>query len=245
METVGLISLAWESVLKVVALTGLLSAALTAFAAWLIVRLTRPLDSYAEELAKQLARHQNLDRLVEETRRVTDAAEKIKSELSHENWDRQTRWAAKRDLYVRIAEALGEYRNVCVTSKGLEYLRMTRNLSDPKYGPSLERRREDTLRQMDGALVKWHNAVDAAPLMIPDEAYGPLREFQPRLIRYGTPYWEEDFEHNIAVTQWALYQFQLAARTDLGFEPMAWKPTILTAALSEEESGVSAQKARA
>jgi hypothetical protein len=81
METGQLISLAWTTIVEIVGLAGIASA----LGAWLVLRFTKPLDSYTEELAKQLARHQNLDKLVEETRHVTDAAETIKAALSHEN----------------------------------------------------------------------------------------------------------------------------------------------------------------
>jgi len=197
MQSLQVISLAWDAVLKIVALTGLLSCGLAAFGAWIVLRFTRPLDSYTEELAKQVARHQNLDKLVEETRHLTDAAEKIKAELSHETWDRQTRFLAKRDLYVKIAEALGDLRN---------------------------------------SYVRWHHATDTAPLMVPDDPYKPLREFKPRQIRLGTSSWEPDFEYNILSAQWALYHFQVAARVDLGFAPMVWKPIILTAPPPEPDS---------
>src|SRR5580692_922912 len=124
METGPAISLAWDAVLKIVALTGLVSAGLVAVGTWIVLRYTKPLDSYTAELARQMAQHQNLERLIEQTRRITDAAETIKSELSQELWDRQARYLAKRDLYIRIAEALGELRNSYVITKELERLRL-------------------------------------------------------------------------------------------------------------------------
>jgi hypothetical protein len=77
--------------------------------------------------------------------------------------------------------------------------------------------------------------------MIPDEPYKPLRDFKPRKIRYNTPNWEKDFEYNIASTQWALYHFQTAARADMGFDPMVWKPTIISSPLPKEDSSQSQQ----
>jgi hypothetical protein len=223
-----MISVAWESIVAIVAGTGVVTAGLTALAGWLVLRFTKPLDSYTEEFAKQVAHHQNLEKLVEETRRITDAAERIKSELSHENWDRQTRWAAKRDLYVQIAQSLGDLRRAYIMMKGLEHLRLTRDLTDPKYGPELDTRRQDALRATEAADLGFERATDTAPLMVPDAPFKPLREFKPRQIRFDTPDWEADFEYNIMSTQWALYHFQTAARADLGFDPMEWKPTIVT-----------------
>jgi hypothetical protein len=236
MESVQVISLAWSTVLKIAALTGVVSSVVTALGVWLLVRLAKPLDSYTEEFAKQVARHQNLEKLVEETRRLTDAAERIKSGLLQENWDRQTRWMAKRDLYVQIAQALGDLRTANIRLKSLESLRLTRDLTDPKYGPELEKRRQDGVSDLEMATLNFHRSTDIAPVMIPDEPFKPLREFKPRQIRFYTPHWEADFEYNILSTQWALYHFQTAARADLGFEPLIWKPTIVTAGPMEEES---------
>jgi hypothetical protein len=224
MQSLQVISLAWDTVLKIVALTGMFSAGL----AWLILRFAKPLDSYAEEFAKQIARHQNLDRLEEETRRLTDTAEKIKSEFAHGNWDRQTRYLAKRDLYVQVAVALGDLRNSYVRARRMESLRLQGAALRPD-GAVFEAKRIEVLKAMEDATQRWHHATDSAPLMMPDDPYKPLREFKPRQIRFGTPSWETDFEYNILSAQWALYHFQVAARSDLGFDPMVWKPIILTA----------------
>jgi hypothetical protein len=176
-----------------------------------------------------------LDKLVEETRHLTDAAEKIKAELSHETWDRQTRLLAKRDLYVSIAEALGELRNSYIHTKGMERLRL-RGASSRPDGTVFEEERKRKVRGLEEATEKWHHATDAAPLIIPDEPYKPLREFVPRQVRFGTAWWEKDCDYNIAKVQWALYHFQVAARADLGFAPMVWKPEIFTSPPPEPDS---------
>ena len=242
MEHLQAVSLAWDAVLKIVALTGLLSSGLAVLGAWVVLRFTRPLDSYTEELAKQVARHQNLDKLVEETRHLTDAAEKIKADLSHETWDRQTRFLAKRDLYVKIAEALGDLRDSYVRARRMESLRL-QGASLRRAGAVFEAKRIDVLKATEDATERWHHATDTAPLMVPDDPYKPLREFKPRHIRFGTSSWEIDFEYNILSAQWALYHFQVAARQDLGFAPMVWKPIILTAPPPEPDtSGAQPQE---
>jgi hypothetical protein len=213
---------------KIALLTSGVAALVSVVGAWFVVRFTKPFDSYTEELARQLAKHQNLDKLVDETRRVTDAAETIKAALSHENWDRQQRWTAKRDLYVNIAEALGELRTATIRYEGLERLRLTKDLTDEKYATELETKRQEYSRDLEESTQHFLRALDIAPLMIPDEPYKPLREFKPRQIRYGTKHWQQDCEYNITGTQRALHHFHTAARFDLGFDPMEWKPTILT-----------------
>jgi hypothetical protein len=241
MEALQGISLAWNAILKIVALTGVLSAGLTALGTWLFLRFSKPLDSYSEEIAKQVARHQNLDKLVEETKRLTDAAETIKVELSHEAWDSQTRFLTKRDLYVRIAEALGELRNSYIKAKGMERLRLQGVMERPG-GAEFEKQRQENSQAMEAAATKLFHAHDTAPLIMPDEPYKPLREFIPRKIRFGTTLWEQDIEYNIEKVRWTLYQFQVAARVDLGFDPLVWKPTIINPPPPEPPSTEEASK---
>jgi hypothetical protein len=206
MESVQVISLAWSSLLKIAALVGGVSGIVS----WVINRFAKPLDSYTKELAKQLARHQNLEKLVEETQKLTNAAEGIKSELLQKNWDRQTRWTAKRDLYVRIVQALG----------------------DLVIGWA-----EADQRKTDLAIQNYRHAVHTAPLMVSDEAFKPLSEFTPRDSRFGSPDWEADLQYNIKSAEWALHQFQTAARADLGFEPMIWKPDFVRGDPPEDSHG--------
>jgi hypothetical protein len=216
MGTPEVFSLAWRQVLEIVGLTSFVSAVST----WFILRFTKPLDSYTTEVAKLWAKHQNLEKLVEETRRITDAAEKIKAELSHENWDRQTRLLAKRDMYVRIAEALGELRTTTTQLKEMGGIRLN--------NPDFENERRKILDTFNDASSRYFRAIDAAPFLMPDAPYKPLREFKLRKIHFDIPDWEADFEYNIVSVQWALYHFQTAARADLGFQPMVWKPEIVT-----------------
>jgi hypothetical protein len=181
MEALQAISLAWTTVLKLVGITGLLSSVLT----WIFLRFTKPLDSYTQEIAKQVARHQNLDKLVEETKRLTDTAEKIKAELSHEVWDRQTRFIAKRDLYVKIAEVLGELRSFYIKAKSNESLRLQGAEQFPN-GAEFTKRRKENIQAMEAAATKLLQAQDTAAIIMPDEPYKPLREFSPRKVRFDT-----------------------------------------------------------
>lgn len=179
---------------------------------------------YLTQKAKNLATHEDIQKLIDQVRET----ETVKAEISHGVWDRQTRLLAKRDLYVEIAEALGTLRDLYVTMKGLELLRLTASFGQ-QAALVLDEKRKQKQQELEQAILKLHGAQDAAPLMIPDEPYKPLRDFRPRKIGFNTPNWEQDFEYNIASTQWTLYHFQTAARADMGFDPMVWKPTTIGA----------------
>ena len=192
---------------------------------------------YLTQKAKNLATHEDIQKLIDQVRET----ERVKAEVSNSVWDHQTRLLAKKDFYVGIAEALGELRNGYVRMKALEHLRLTRDLMNPQYGPELQKKRAEEMLALEGATMKWHRATDAAPLLIPDGPYKAVREFKPRGIRFGTLHWEQDFEYNIASTQSALYHFQVSARSDLGFEPMVWKPTIVSAPPPNQNSSEDQQ----
>jgi hypothetical protein len=219
MDKAQLIELTWAVILKI----GGIAAIASAIATWIAMRFTKPLDSYTEEIARQIARHQNLDQLIEETKRLTKAAEQIRADLSHENWDRQTRFVAKRDVYIKIAEALGELRDNWVQFKGLEQMRLATNPALPAY-TLIQKQREEKMVKLNAAVQKFTSASDTAAIMIPDAPYKPVREFKPQRVAFDTRTWEADIERNVVAAQWALYHFQVAARSDLGFEPMVWKP---------------------
>jgi hypothetical protein len=66
----------------------------------------KPLDSHTEEVAKGVARHENLDKIVEEARHVTNAAEQIKASLSQGIWDQPQRWAKRLHVYANLLGAI-------------------------------------------------------------------------------------------------------------------------------------------
>jgi hypothetical protein len=57
---------------------------------------------YLTQKAKNLATHEDIQRLVDQVRET----ERIKAEISDSTWDRQARWTYKRDLYIRLVECM-------------------------------------------------------------------------------------------------------------------------------------------
>jgi hypothetical protein len=127
---------------------------------------------------------------------------------------------------VKVAEALSELRDAYVLSKGLERSRLAGAALAPDHG-LFEQQRTENLQKVQDATAKFSQVTATGPLMMPDAPFKPLREFAPHKVRYGTVNWELDIEWNIERVRWALYQFQVAARADLGFEPMEWKPILI------------------
>jgi hypothetical protein len=57
---------------------------------------------YLTQKAKNLATHEDIQRLVDQVRET----ERIKAEISDSIWDRQARWTYKRDLYIQLVECM-------------------------------------------------------------------------------------------------------------------------------------------
>lgn len=117
--TAGLFVIGWKLAITVIA--G--STALTTIGVFLLARFTAVFDAYAGERAKLAAQFQNLDRLVQQTEKLTATAETIKARVSYEMWDQQVRWTSKRDCYMKLMETLGERYDVEARNKLLEQIR--------------------------------------------------------------------------------------------------------------------------
>jgi len=60
------------------------------------------LKSYLSKKGENLATHEDINRLVEQVRAVTQTTKEIESKISGELWDRQKRWELRRDLLLDL-----------------------------------------------------------------------------------------------------------------------------------------------
>ena len=208
----GLFVLGWKLVLALVA--G--SSILTTIGVFLLARFTTVFDAYAKERAKLLAQFQNLDKLVVQTEKLTATTETIKARISDEVWDRQMRWAAKRDSYIQLMETLGERHDVEGRNKLLEQIRR-REPNNALY--PLERDR--ALLRSQEVQSRMVKAACVAPLLVSPESHQVLIEISAALkeVHYDHPTFEADSDHNLRVLQNGLDRLFVAARKDLDKTP--------------------------
>jgi hypothetical protein len=147
------------------------SSLLTTLGIYLLARFTHVFDAYAGERAKLLAQFHNLDKLMEQTKALTAATEAIKARISDEVWDRQMRWAAKRDMYFRVLKVIGRLMNDQQDTQSDLRLRS-------KFGnmPDLEKDSEDSLRRLERTMNSWYRVVDIAPLFVSSEAFAIMEK---------------------------------------------------------------------
>jgi hypothetical protein len=72
------------------------------------VVLTTYLRGYSAKKGENLATHEDISKLVDQVKAVTEATKKIEAEISTGVWDRQKRWEMKREVLFEAAKRLAE-----------------------------------------------------------------------------------------------------------------------------------------
>jgi methionine salvage enolase-phosphatase E1 len=90
----------WISWLQGIALVGLNNLVSLFWKPWA--------SAYAGEKAKNIARKEDLDKILAEVRAVTVATNEIEAKISGELWDRQMHWTQKKDVYGDLVSNVNE-----------------------------------------------------------------------------------------------------------------------------------------
>jgi hypothetical protein len=83
------------------------------YVVWALVTLVSAfigsyLAGYLKKKGENLATHEDIDRLVDQVRAVTEATKKIEADISVGVWDKQKRWEMKREVLFEAARRLSE-----------------------------------------------------------------------------------------------------------------------------------------
>ena len=217
----GLFVIGWKVVLALVA--G--SSALTAVCVYLLARFTNAFDLYAGEHAKFLAQFQNLDKLVHQTEKLTEATETIKAQVSDEHWDRQQRWLKRAECYTGVVEKLHAYTISATALRAASYgLALHAGSHDEEPYLVLIKKRDEAFDGYNDCIAEWVHVRNAACLVSGAEPYNILADFElPDLgPSLPDPVMMGDILKRSAMEAGALSaRFVSAARTDLKYEGIA------------------------
>jgi hypothetical protein len=189
------------------------SSALTTLGVFLLARFTSVFDAYAGERAKLAAQFHNLDRLVEQTEKLTATTETIKARISNEVWDRQMRWTYLRDTYEKLMEALAKMR--------ISQYKLRKHQEIYHSVPSLDPLAERRIAEVDehaNALADFLKARDTAFLVLSTEVHNMLQSVVSDLRSTHSDSWNEDSLFNIELLEKAMLLVRQAGRKDLGYD---------------------------
>jgi hypothetical protein len=72
------------------------------------------LGSYLKKKGENLAIHEDLSKLVEQMKAVTQATKEIESKISSDVWDRQKAWELKRDILLGATKGIAEVEDALI-----------------------------------------------------------------------------------------------------------------------------------
>ena len=186
------------------------SSALTTVGVYLLARFTTVFDAYGKERAKLLARFADLDKIVQETERITSAAEIIKAKISDQTWDRQARWTYKRDVYIRVIQAVGRLRS------GLARL-ITSFKSEQENASWAEEEAKIAYQEASEANNELLLVYDIAPVVLSDNACqilgNVLGAFKPK----SSDLLKNQLQERMEAVKRELEALRKEARMDLGY----------------------------
>lgn len=144
------------------------------------------LNGYSTEKGKNLATHEDIDKLVDQVKAVTQTTKEIEAKISDQVWDRQRRWELKRDQILKIADLISTAKDSLVyLDSECRQLRMMSSQGEASI-ESFEKRAAsftDDLNQLDRLVVTTSLICDAATVVAITNYTITVRQIASQLIR--------------------------------------------------------------
>jgi type IV secretory pathway VirB4 component len=174
----GFVVIGWKLALTFVAT----SAGVTTLGVYLLARFAHVFDAYGGERAKLLAQFHSLDKLVEQTQKLTATTEAIKAQISDYMWDRQWRQGQKLKIYSQILQAINEY-SICLSdvSEGRKFGSASSPLT--------------TIKKDSAQIAEdFHAAYVVAPLFLSKDSLDLLETAKPAFSYHSSPFSDDDMK---------------------------------------------------
>lgn len=160
----------------------------------LVVWLKFYFGPYLTQKAKNLASHEDIQRLVDQVRET----ERIKAEITDSTWDRQSRWTYKRDLYIRLVECMSAMIVLEVRCRATEELK----------GPT-----DGLYRELGEQMSEFLKASEIASFVLSDRACRTLMNLRRTKAKGEDPWSQEQTDRLKA----HLEILRREAKKDLGY----------------------------
>lgn len=212
--TTGLLVIGWKLAVAIIAGIPIL----TTLGVFLLARFTSVFDAYAGERAKLLAQFHNLDKLVEQTEKLTVATESIRTRMSEDVWGRQQRWLKRMDAYVDVVAKLDAYADATYELRALhQQLSDFTGPHDELYLHLLTGRGE-AFGKYNLAVSAYTRARITAELTCDKKTMTLLRVFA--LPKFDLDNLDSKLDHAAQVALGVSKVFVAAARTEAGYEQL-------------------------
>jgi len=124
------------------------------------------LSAYLKTKGENLATHEDISKLVDQVRAVTQTTKEIEAKISEDVWDRQRKWEMKRDLLFGMVKGLSAMAHSL--DGAFATARMVQKIEPPN--PALmEKHLSEMSLDMKTSLTSFNEAWDLARLVCSDE----------------------------------------------------------------------------
>jgi len=127
---------------------------------------------YGNEKGKNLATHEDIDKLVNQVEAVTKATKDIEAKISIHVWNRQKQWEIKKEALFEITKQLSVLLNELTT---LDSTYSSADQSGYPESPSWTKAKNSALRQWTVVAASFGNAHAVAALVCGSEAVEALK----------------------------------------------------------------------
>jgi hypothetical protein len=173
------------------------------------------IGSYLKKKGENLATHEDINKLVDQVKSVTQATKEIEAKISGELWDRQRHWEAKRDAL------LGAVKSLSSVDKHFSLFRETVDYG-LKNGPpeeQLNRKLFEVVKDYSEARDMLDEAVLLVDMLCGEATIRTLREARKLAGQRSEQLVNKDVDGADALKKRyyrSLYDFKCALRSELG-----------------------------
>jgi len=152
---------------------------LTALFGALVGGFIRWWNAYSEQKGKNLATKEDIDDLVEQTRKLTQTTREIEAKIDDNVWNRQKQWELKRDILLDFVRVMREF-DVATLALGIAIKSKSKDMVNPK--PLLLQRVGEKLLTWEIISTKFEQSIYLALLVAGDETIDALQGLS-RILR--------------------------------------------------------------
>lgn len=137
--------------------------------------------AYFTEKGKNYATTEDLDKILDQVRKTTEATEVIRAEVSGDLWERQNRWAFKKDVYLRLLAGLSDAASAVRQLIFLDEQMAATGRREP--GSPIGRAMDLHFDEMKKAMVEIRHSAFVMPLVCSDATRNALDELLVEWLR--------------------------------------------------------------
>jgi hypothetical protein len=179
-------------------------------------------SEYLKKKGENLATHEDINKLVDQVRAVTQATKEIEAKISDEVWNRQRLWEMKRDLLIATVKLVGQ----SITTLSTYFTVYRRSQNAPEHELQIwAERRLDSGAKWDACYVELMQTAAVIEMACDQNTKIAYRQYFSTIGRLTAA--ALDGDSSIGTTEFAeqleyIQQVILSAiRSELGFTPQS------------------------